>query len=155
MGLVAGLVALSLAASCTLYHSKIPIAETGDAKISPDAVFVTEDDSGLAILGIFVVSEPDHYSVLTERARRRYNCERLHHVQLDFYSDYWLFVGFPIARITAVCERAGEQAPSDSASPATPPATPPAAPKPPTPAPDGKPAATPTPASPPEATTLD
>jgi hypothetical protein len=102
---IASLIAiLFLASSCTLYHSKIPIADTGDSEISSDAVFVTEDDSGLALLGIFVVSEPDHYSVLMERARRRYKCERLHHVQLDFYSDYWLFVGFPIARITAICE---------------------------------------------------
>jgi hypothetical protein len=107
---------LCQASSCTLYHSKIPITDIDDAEISPDSVFVTEDDSGLALLGIFVVSEPDHYSVLVERARRRYKCERLHHVQLDFYSDYWLFIGFPIARITAICEPIKAKDESDAES---------------------------------------
>jgi hypothetical protein len=96
-------IVLSLSA-CTLHHSKIPVTETSTAPVSPDAVFVTEDDAGLALLGIFVIAEPDHYAVLIERARRRNKCASLRYVQLDFYSDWWVFVGFPIARITALCE---------------------------------------------------
>ena len=117
-GAVTSLVAVAvLASSCTLYHSKIPVAGTGDSEISPDSVFVTEDDSGLALLGIFVVAEPDHYTILVERARRRYKCKKLHHVQLDFYTDYWLFVGFPIARITAICEKVGDVKESEPVEP--------------------------------------
>lgn len=149
------LVAFLCQSSCTLYHSKIPITDVDDSKVSPDSVFVTEDDSGLALLGIFVISEPDHYSVLVERARRRYKCERLHHVQLDFYSDYWLFVGFPIARITAICEpmKAKDESEMESERPAAP------APAPPTPVETEKvdppvtptPPVTPPPATPPDA----
>jgi hypothetical protein len=118
IGRVAAVVAALSLASCTLYHSKIPVTDLADAEVSDDSVFVTEDDSGLALLGLFVVSEPDHYSVLVERARRRYKCVRLHHIQLDFYSDYWIFVGFPIARITAICER--EEEVNKAASPRVP-----------------------------------
>jgi hypothetical protein len=132
IGAVARVVAVVvLASSCTLYHSKIPIAGNGDSEVAPDAVFVTEDDSGLALLGIFVISEPDHYSVLVERARRRYKCERLHHIQLDFYSDYWLFVGFPIARITAICDPAkDDERSAPSVSPKSPSEPAPKQPKP-------------------------
>ena len=70
-----------------------------------DATFVTEEDSGLSLFGLFVLSEPDHYAVLLERARRRHRCSKLHHAQLDFFSDYWVLVAFPIARVTLVCER--------------------------------------------------
>jgi hypothetical protein len=148
---------LCQASSCTLYHSKIPITDIEDAEISKDSVFVTEDDSGLALLGIFVVSEPDHYSVLVERARRRYKCERLHHVQLDFYSDYWLFVGFPIARITAICEPIKAEGEGDTESPAERPETPdpvpskPVSPPVPAPAPDPIPPVQPLPATTPDA----
>jgi hypothetical protein len=71
----------------------------------PDATFVTEEDSGLQLFGLFVLSEPDHYAVLLERARRHHRCSKLHHAQLDFFSDYWVIVAFPIARVTLVCER--------------------------------------------------
>lgn len=117
---------LLLASACTLHHSKVAIADTRPIPIAPDAKFVTSDDSGLALLGLLVVSEPDHYAVLIERIRRRYNCAEIHHAQLDFYSDIWLFVSFPIARVTAICD------PIVAPASATPPSQPvPALPAPP------------------------
>jgi hypothetical protein len=114
-----------LGSACTLHHSKVPIPDPVPVAIPPDAKFVTSDDSGLAILGVLLVSEPDHYAVLLERIRRRYNCAKLHHAQLDFYSDIWLFVSFPIARVTAICE---QQTATISPPPTQPPAPPPTPP---------------------------
>lgn len=98
------IVPLLLCASCTFHSSKQALSTGADQAPSPNAVFVTEEDSGLKILGLVEVTEPDHYAVLLERARRRFRCARLTHAQLDFYTDYWVLVSFPIARITVVCE---------------------------------------------------
>jgi len=92
--------------SCTLHHSKQALsadAATG-APPPPDARFVTEEDSGLSIFGVFVLAEPDHYAVLLERLRRDQRCARLLYPQLDFYTDHWLLIAFPIARVTSLCE---------------------------------------------------
>ena len=94
--------ALLLCAGCTLHHSKSVLPDDYVGAINPEARFISEDDAGLAILSLLVVSEPDHYAVLLERARRK--CENLHHVQIDFYTDIWLFVSFPIVRLTAICD---------------------------------------------------
>ena len=110
--------ALAIATGCTIHHSKVPLSDGHEPRPPDDATFVTEDDSGLALLGIFALAEPDHYAVLIERARRRHNCDTLTHIQLDFYTDFWLFVGFPIARITAICHRADDAAtPSPAPTP--------------------------------------
>ena len=96
---------LSLAlAGCTVSHSKQALWVPGQETPSPEATFVSEEDSGLSLLGLLELSEPDHYAVLLERARQRYRCERLLHVQLDFFTDYWLIVAFPISRVTLLCE---------------------------------------------------
>jgi hypothetical protein len=140
--LVLTVVTVALAA-CTLHHSKVPIPDHRAISIAPDAKFVTSDDSGLALLGLFVVSEPDHYAVLIERIRRRYNCAEIHHAQLDFYSDVWLFVSFPITRVTAICDPkrsdagpAGIMPPRSGGTPAPPVPVPPSPPAP-EPAPGG------------------
>jgi hypothetical protein len=99
--------AFALAASgCTIHHSKQALWTPQQTPASPDATFVTEEDSGLSLFGVFVLAEPDHYAVLLERARQRYRCERMHHAQLDFFTDFWIIVAFPIARMTLICERA-------------------------------------------------
>lgn len=93
-----------LVSGCTIHHSKQALW-TGSAP--PEAGtdrFVTEEDSGLSLFGVIEVSEPDHFAVLLERARRQNRCERLHQAQLDFYTDHWLIVAFPISRITVLCE---------------------------------------------------
>lgn len=95
---------LWLCTSCTFHTSKQALSTGGEQPPSPQATFVTEEDSGLQILGLIQVTEPDHYAVLLERARRRYRCARMTHAQLDFYSDHWVLVSFPITRITVVCE---------------------------------------------------
>jgi hypothetical protein len=126
--------------SCTLHHSKQALsadAASGQPP-TPDARFVTEEDSGLSIFGVFVLAEPDHYAVLLERLRRDHRCERLLYPQLDFYTDHWLLIAFPIARITSLCEPETAGAPSPAVpipplAPAAAPApapTPPAAPSP-------------------------
>jgi hypothetical protein len=147
---------LGLLSGCTLHHSKQALsadAATGEPPPA-DARFVTEEDSGISILGMFVLAEPDHYAVLLERMRRDHRCARLLYPQLDFYTDYWLLVAFPISRITSLCEPettggpapaapipplgAGPGAPRESApapatpspSPYDPPATPAPAPSP-------------------------
>jgi hypothetical protein len=93
-----------LLAGCTLHHSKQALWVPNEAPASSKARFVTEEDSGFSILGIFVLSEPDHYAVLLERARKKHRCKTLHHAQLDFFTDYWIVVAFPIARMTLICE---------------------------------------------------
>ena len=95
---------LGLAPACTFQHSKQALSPNDAATPSDAATFVSEEDSGLSIFGLLMISEPDHYTVLIERARSRYKCSLLTHTQLDFYTDFWLLVGFPIARITAICE---------------------------------------------------
>jgi hypothetical protein len=108
--------------SCTLHHSKQALsadAVTG-APPPPDARFVTEEDSGLSIFGVFVLAEPDHYAVLLERLRRDHRCARLLYPQLDFYTDHWLLIAFPIARVTSLCEP--ELAIGPAAAPSPPPA---------------------------------
>jgi len=103
-----------LLGGCTLHHSRQAL-DPSSARPSEGATFVSEEDSGLAILGIvfggiFLVSEPDHYAVLMERLRRHHRCSEVHHAQLDFYTDNWLLVTFPIARVTAICEPVTEAA---------------------------------------------
>ena len=90
---------------CTLNHSKQALWASTEPVPSKDATFVTEEDSGLMILGAFTLAEPDHYAVLLERARRQFHCDRMHHAQLDFYTDHWVIVAFPVSRITLICER--------------------------------------------------
>jgi hypothetical protein len=100
---LAAYVALSALTGCTLHHSKQALWVPAQPPPARDSRFVTEEDSGLSLLGIFVFSEPDHYAVLVERARSNYRCSALHHIQLDFFTDHWLIVAFPISRITLVC----------------------------------------------------
>jgi hypothetical protein len=98
------LATLLLTTSCTLHHSKQALWTPTRTPASAEARFVTEEDSGLSLLGIFVLSEPDHYAVLLERARRKHRCAKMHHAQLDFFTDHWLLVAFPISRMTLICE---------------------------------------------------
>ena len=153
------LVCSTLLAGCTIHHSKQALWTPAQATPSPEATFVTEEDSGLQLLGLFQLSEPDHYAVLLERARRRHNCARIHHAQLDFFTDHWIVVAFPISRMTLICEKGSNgpkgsgdgrtPVPTTSATP--PPASPPpaAAPEPIPPEPIPPPPA-PSPPSPPE-----
>lgn len=101
-----GLLALPLLAGCTLYHSKQALyaGAPSEQPASPEARFVSEEDSGLSVFGMFVLAEPDHYAVLLERMRRDHRCRRLLYPQLDFYTDHWLLIAFPISRITSLCE---------------------------------------------------
>jgi hypothetical protein len=101
-----GVFALLTLVGCTLYHSKqaLHADAAASAPPSPVARFVNEEDSGLSIFGVFVLAEPDHYAVLLERLRRHHRCARLLYPQLDFYTDHWLLIAFPIARITSLCE---------------------------------------------------
>lgn len=127
----------AVSAGCTVHHSRQAM-DPSELRPTPDAVFVSEEDSGLGIfLGLFIVSEPDHYAVLLERLRRRYRCARIHHGELEFRTDHWLLIAFPIARVTAICEpagadaEAGPEARADAAPTAASPAPPPvASPKP-------------------------
>ena len=100
------LVAALLPAACTIHHSKQALWTPQQQPPAADAEFVTEEDSGLSLFGVIMLAEPDHYAVLLERARQHYRCERMHHAQLDFFTDHWLLVAFPISRITLICERA-------------------------------------------------
>ncbi|MCA9628259.1 MAG: hypothetical protein KC766_11360 [Myxococcales bacterium] len=96
---------IALACSgCTIHHSKQALYAANEPTPEPDATFVQEEDSGLSLFGVFQIAEPDHYAVLLERARRRYRCSRIHHAQLDFFTDHWLLIAFPISRITAICD---------------------------------------------------
>lgn len=90
---------------CTMNHSKQALWASAQPEPRADATFVTEEDSGLMLLGAFTLTEPDHYAVLLERARRRHRCQRMHHAQLDFFTDHWLIVAFPVSRMTLICER--------------------------------------------------
>jgi hypothetical protein len=89
---------------CTFSHSKQALWTDVSRTPSAAATFVSEEDSGLSLLGLIVLTEPDHYAVLLERARLRFRCDRLLYPQLDFFTDYWLVVAFPIARVTLLCE---------------------------------------------------
>ena len=91
-------------ASCTLHHSKQALWAPNEAPASRQARFITEEDSGVSVLGLFDLSEPDHFAVLLERARQKHRCKTVHHAQLDFFTDHWLLVAFPISRMTLICE---------------------------------------------------
>jgi hypothetical protein len=106
-----GIVSSCLLGACTIPHSKQALWTPAQRPPSPQATFVTEEDSGLSLLGVVVLSEPDHYAVLLERARRFHRCAHMHHVQLDYFTDHWLIVAFPISRITLICERVPEPEP--------------------------------------------
>jgi hypothetical protein len=104
-------VALLLAlAGCTVHHSKQ--AMRVDDEPSSAATFVSEEDGGLALFGFLTLSEPDHFAVLMARAERRYRCAKLTNPQLDFFTDHWIIISFPIARVTAVCEPQPDGAPT-------------------------------------------
>ncbi len=124
---LAGLAVVVLSA-CTVHHSRQAVWTPHHEPPGPESTFVTEEDSGLMLLGLLQLSEPDHYAVLLERARRRHACDEMHHAQLDFYTDHWLLVAFPIARMTLVCEkrapRAAPPAPHSPAARASPTSTP-------------------------------
>jgi hypothetical protein len=100
----AAILAVLGSVSCTWQHSKQALWAGSQPEPSPGATFVTEEDSGLMLFGAFTLAEPDHYAVLLERARRRHRCERMHHAQLDFFTDHWLIVAFPVSRMTLICE---------------------------------------------------
>jgi hypothetical protein len=102
---------------CTFHHSKQALWTDPAEPPSENDSFVTEEDSGLALLGVFVLSEPDHFAVLLDRARRHHRCTSLSHAQLDFYTDNWFIVAFPIARVTLICRRS--EAPEPPRSDAT------------------------------------
>jgi hypothetical protein len=89
---------------CTVHHSRQAVGADLDRVAPASSRFVTEDDSGLLLLGLISLSEPDHYSVLLERARRKHKCARLSQGELDFSTDHWLIVAFPVARLTLLCE---------------------------------------------------
>jgi hypothetical protein len=117
-----------MASGCTLHHSKqaLSAAPTDAPPPTPEARFVSEEDSGLSIFGAFMLAEPDHYAVLLERMRRDHRCARLLYPQLDFYTDHWLLIAFPISRVTSLCEPA-QLAPVPAEAPSPPPEAPPAA----------------------------
>ncbi len=91
---------------CTVHHSRQAVGADLEHIPPGSSRFVTEDDGGLLLFGIISLSEPDHYSVLLERARRKHKCGHLAQGQLDFYTDHWLIVAFPVARLTLLCEPA-------------------------------------------------
>ena len=86
----------ALLGACTMPHSKQALL-VDPSTPTERARFVTEEDSGVALFGILTFSEPDHYAVLLERARRTHRCARLHHAQLDYYTDHWIVLAFPLA----------------------------------------------------------
>lgn len=99
-------VLVSLAcSSCTFSHSKQALWAGASPAPRANATFVTTEDSGLMLFGLFTLSEPDHYAVLLERARKQFRCDRMRDAQLDFYTEYWILVAYPISRITLICER--------------------------------------------------
>ncbi len=102
--LLALLGASLLQAGCTIPLSKQALWTSQNVPPGNASTFIQEEDSGLSLLGLVQLSEPDHYAVMIERARKRNNCKRLHHAQLDYFLDHWLLIAFPIARVTAVCE---------------------------------------------------
>lgn len=105
--------ALALAlgnSACVLAHSRQALPANTQDPPPPQSVFVSEEDSGLLIGGFIQIAEADHYAVLLSRMRERYRCKRLTYPQLDYYTDHWLIVAFPIARITAICEQEDPQA---------------------------------------------
>lgn len=114
---------LALLGGCTLSHSKQALWSEVERAPHPKSRFVTEDDSGIALLGILRISEPDHYAVLLERIRTTHGCARLSHAQLDFYSDYWLLVSFPITRVTVLCEPPAAKGEGSDPVPPPPPAS--------------------------------
>lgn len=114
---------MSVSSACTWHHSKQALFAQPPRDARPpsaDARFVTEEDSGLSIFGVFVLAEPDHYAVLLERMRRDHRCGRLLYPQLDFYTDHWLLIAFPISRVTSLCEPEGPPAPPRPTPPAKP-----------------------------------
>jgi hypothetical protein len=106
-----------LSSSCTIHHSKQALWTPSQAPASSEARFVTEEDSGLSLFAVFVLSEPDHYAVLLERARRKQRCSAMHHAQLDFFTEYWVIIAFPISRMTLICEPEREPARAVGSSP--------------------------------------
>lgn len=117
--LIAG-VAVSMSLACTLHHSKQALSAPAAPGEPPSlaARFVSEEDSGLSVFGLFMLAEPDHYAVLLERLRRDHRCTRLLYPQLDFYTDHWGLIAFPISRVTSLCEP--ESVAADAAVPALP-----------------------------------
>ncbi len=101
--LLASLLLLATA-GCTIHHSREAIAGDLSYVPPPNTRFVSEDDSGLLLFGLISFSEPDHWAVLVERLRRKHQCGRLTQAELDFYTDYWILVAFPVARVTMLCE---------------------------------------------------
>jgi|GEM_PF-2861496 len=102
--LLGGILLSAFASGCTIYHSKQADFATVQGELRPEAKFVTEEDSGLSILGMLAITEPDHFSILMDRAQRRYNCDQIRFAQLDFYTDHWGIVAFPISRMTLICD---------------------------------------------------
>lgn len=100
----AALVSL-VCSSCTVNHSKQALWAGASPAPQASATFVSAEDSGLMLFGLFTLTEPDHYAVLLERARKEFHCDHMRDAQLDFYTEYWIIVAYPISRITLICER--------------------------------------------------
>ena len=105
-------ICIAIVSGCTVPHSRQALWTSHATMPSDEATFVEEEDSGLMLLGLIQLTEPDHYAVLTERLRRRHRCAKVHHAQLDYFTDHWLIVAFPVSRVTAVCEPAASEKPA-------------------------------------------
>jgi hypothetical protein len=96
--------ALTTSSGCVIAHSRQAMSPNLDEAPPANARFVQEEDSGLLIGGFIQVSDADHFAVLLARLRERNRCKHLSSAQLDYYTDHWVVVAFPVARVTALCE---------------------------------------------------
>lgn len=115
--------ALSTNTGCVIAHSRQAMSPDLGETPPANARFVQEEDSGLLIGGFIQVSDADHFAVLLARLRERNRCKRLSSAQLDYYTDHWVVVAFPVARVTALCEPQDAPAPPSASAPAPAPAS--------------------------------
>jgi hypothetical protein len=104
-GTTAALIVLAASSAntgCVISHSRQAMSPNLDEAPPANARFVQEEDSGLLIGGFIQVSDADHFAVLLARLRERNRCKRLSSAQLDYYTDHWVIVAFPVARVTAL-----------------------------------------------------
>ena len=64
---------------------------------------ITEEDQGFSLFGVFEFSSPDKADILIQKAKVRYNCKKLKNIEVEYFQQNWIIIGFPILRINATC----------------------------------------------------
>ena len=95
----AALLALCLLASCTMPYSRMVVNQN----LQASGAKVEKTATGLYILGIWALSDPDPIPVIMYSMAAENGCSKLENADIDYWMTHYFVVGIPKIKITASC----------------------------------------------------